>query len=331
MFSRILSIISLLYSLNGFANQLAYQQDNALIKEIIAKDHPCISNVIDNRIYANVKKVVLITGASRGIGLATAHFLANKNYCVYATARNVEGLDAGESENLHFEKLDVTDDQTIQNTIGKIIEKEGRLDIVINNAGYALAGPLECLSMDEIQDQMNVNFFGAIRVCQAALPHMRKQQSGHIINISSEQGTYGLPYGSMYTSSKAALESLSEALSIELLPWNIHVSIVEPGMVATRFSVILGSREAEQNPYAKICEKITNSLTEERTPSPSCQTPEEIAQFIHTVITTPRPQLRYQTSKAATDLVSRFLKDPSGQEYLDWIQPLISEHYSEPD
>jgi len=182
--------------------------------------------------------------------------------------------------------------------------------------------------MAEIQDQMNVNFFGVIRVCQAVLPQMRKQKSGHIINISSEQGIYGLPYGSLYTSSKAALESLSEALSVELLPWNITVSIVEPGMVATNFSVKLGSRTVNKNPYEKICERITSSLTDKRNPSVDCQTPEEVAQFLYTVIVDPKPQLRYQTSKAAETLVSQFIKDPSGQEYLKWIKPLIDDYYS---
>lgn len=277
-------------------------------------------------LQAHEKKVVLITGASRGIGFATAERLADEGYCVYATARNVDSVNF-KNIDIHVEELDVTDDLIIQKTIGKIIEKEGRLDILINNAGYAVAGPLECLSMDEIQDQMDVNFFGVIRVCQAVLPHMRNQKSGHIINISSEQGTYGLPYGSLYTSSKAALESLSEALSVELLPWKIAVSIVEPGMVATNFSIKLGSRTVNANPYEKICERITNSLTEERTPSASCQTPEEVAQFLYTVIIDPKPQLRYQTSKAAEAHVSQFIKDLSGEEYLKWIKPLIDDYY----
>ena len=273
------------------------------------------------------KKVVLITGASRGVGFATAELLANNGYSVYAAVRNTEQFDPEWNKTIHIEQLDVTDDATIQKTVANIIEREGHIDILINNAGYALAGPLECLSMNEIQDQMNVNFFGVIRTCQAVLPQMRKQKSGHIINISSEQGTYGLPYGSLYTSSKAAIESLSEAMSIELSPWNIHVSIVEPGMIATHFSVKLGTRTIEESPYELICAKIRDSLLEERRPSETCQTPEQIAQFLQTVIESQNPQLRYQTSKKAEETVSQFLKDPSGQEYSKWIKPLIDAYY----
>jgi NAD(P)-dependent dehydrogenase (short-subunit alcohol dehydrogenase family) len=278
-----------------------------------------------NMVSADEKKVVLITGASRGIGLATAEHLADKGFCVYAGVRKSDGL---KNEKVHFTELDVTDESTIQKAIHLIVEKEGHLDILINNAAFAVAGPLECQTIAETQEQMNVNFFGVIRMCQAVLPQMRKQKSGHIINISSEQSSYGLPYGSLYTSSKAALNSLSEALSVELVPWHINVSIVEPGMVATGFSVKMGSRQVDNNPYASVCEKIASSLTEERKPSATCQTPEQVAAFLYTVIASPQPQLRYQTSSSAETAVGRFAKDLSGKKYLKWMRPLMSKYYS---
>lgn len=139
---------------------------------------------------AESDKVVLITGASRGLGLATAECLADKGYRVYAGIRNLS--ESSDRKNLTFVRLDVTELPTLQVAVSQIIAKEGRLDIVINNAAYAVAGPLESLTMEEMQNQMDVNFFGSIRVCQEVLPQMRKQNCGHIINISSEQGVYGV-------------------------------------------------------------------------------------------------------------------------------------------
>ena len=225
--------------------------------------------------------------------------------------------------------MDVTDPSAVHAVVNEIIEKESCLDILINNAGFALGGPLECLSMEEIFEQMDVNFFGAVRTCQEVLPHMRKQRGGHIINISSEQGLYGLPYGSLYTSSKAALESLSEALSIEVLPWNIIVSLVEPGLVATDFTVKLGTRTLEPNPYQKILDAIAASLQEKREPSESCQSPEEIAKLLQKVIEDPEPKLRYQTSELAKETASNIIKDTTGNEYSKRMKSLVMEAYKE--
>ena len=267
--------------------------------------------------------VVLITGASRGIGLATAKYLAKEGYRVYATLRDIDSLDTSSIKGIQFETLDVTDLSSIQKTVNKIISKEGKID---NNAGYALGGALENLSMEEIQKQMDVNFFGAIRVCQEVLPHMRKQKKGHIVNISSEQGVYGLPYGSLYSASKAALEAVSESLSIELLPWRINVSIVEPGGVATDFSLKMGTRFLPNNPYKQICDYMEDShkqQTIKEKERSGYQSADQIAKFLYNVVNDPNPQLRYQTNKQSKAIVSMKLNDISGKDYLNTMQMMI--------
>ncbi len=271
-------------------------------------------------------KVVLITGASKGIGLATAKYLANQGFRVYATLRNKNALDVSSIKNVRFEILDVTDLDSIKNTVSKIISMEGRIDVLINNAGFVLGGSLENLSMQEMQKQMDVNFFGAIRMCQEVLPYMRKQKSGHIINMSSEQGVYGLPYGSLYSASKAALEVVSEALSIELLPWKINVSIVEAGAVATDLSLKMGTRFLENNPYKKMCDYMQNShkrkIDLEKRKS-FYQSPDDIAKFICKIIDTQQPHLRYQTSKLSKEIVSMKLNDISGEDYSRKMKTMI--------
>lgn len=260
-------------------------------------------------------QVVLITGASRGIGLATATHLAESGYRVYAGIRKNNASALPSHQNLRFIALDVTDPSTIRHAVAKILKKEGRIDVLINNAGYALGGPVECLAMKEIEAQMDVNFLGVIRMCQAVLPQMRKQQSGHILNISSVQGVYGQPYGSLYTASKAAMESLSEALSIEVSPWNIALSIVEPGYVETNFTIKLGSRKVEHNPYRKICAFLAHISEGKRDVPEFGQTAEEVAQVLKKVIEDPHPRLRYQTSADSERTVSSYITDVSGAQY----------------
>lgn|SRR3989338_202931 len=170
-------------------------------------------------------RVVMITGTSKGIGMATAHYLAEKGYHVYGTTRSSNQIP---SENLHYLQVDLCDEGSIQAAVDAVLQKEGRIDILINNAGYALVGPIETLAYRDIQDQMEINFYAPIRFVQAVLPAMRSQESGHIINISSTNAQNTPPFGSMYAASKAALESFSESLCLEVQPFNISVSIVEP-------------------------------------------------------------------------------------------------------
>jgi NAD(P)-dependent dehydrogenase (short-subunit alcohol dehydrogenase family) len=255
--------------------------------------------------------VALVTGASRGIGLAAAEVLADRGYSVYGTVRI-----AMSHPKIHFEVIDLGDCSQIAELIGKIVAAEGRIDALINNAGYALGGPVECLSMEEIKGQMDINFIAPIRMIQAVLPQMRKQGSGRIVNISSEQGVYGLPYGSLYTASKAALESLSEALSIEVLPWNIWVSLVEPGLVQTHFSIKTASKKMGE--YQHVFDALKTQIEQRAAGSlEGGQTAQEIASFICNVIEDPSPKLRYQTSKEAEKAVSIKLKDLTGEAYLE--------------
>lgn len=269
--------------------------------------------------YAGQNRVVIVTGASRGVGLATAQHLAANGFTVYGTTREANKSVLPIEENLHFLSVDLTDETSIQTAVQTIFEREGRIDVLINNAGYALAGPVELLTNEEMQDQMEVNFFAPIRVIQAVLPCMRNQRSGHIINISSINAINTASFGSMYSASKAALESLSESLCVEVRPYDIAVSIIEPGFLRTEFSVVMGTKEIANNPYQDVVDEIENSLEERLAyveTLPSSQSPQEIAEFLFDVIQDPHPKLRYQTSESAKQDVSKKLLDLTGDLYL---------------
>lgn len=177
------------------------------------------------------QKVVLVTGASSGIGKTTAEYFAARGYQVFGTSRQPASTDAA----VEMVQLDVTDEQSVVRCVEQVVAKAGQIDILINNAGMALQGSFEDASDAEIKHQFEVNVFGVVRMIKAVLPHMRKQQSGRIINFSSIVGYAAIPFLSYYSSSKYAIEGISEALYHEVLPHGIKLSIIQPGVVKTDF------------------------------------------------------------------------------------------------
>jgi len=195
-------------------------------------------------------KVAVVTGSSSGIGYETALTLARNSFLTYATMRslnkseNVKSIAAKENLPIRITQLDVTDSVSINNAVQAILSETGRIDVLVNNAGYVLDGAFEDLSMDEIKAQYETNVFGLIRTTQAVLPAMRKQKSGTIVNISSIAGRIGYPGGSAYISTKFAVEGLSESMAYELEPFGIKVIIIEPGVIRTNIfnSVVVAKK-----------------------------------------------------------------------------------------
>ena len=180
--------------------------------------------------------IVFITGISSGFGLETARLLSQEGHVVYGTVRrNAEPLPQ-----VHYLQLDIRDRKMVEKAVADIIEKEGRIDVLVNNAGMGIGGPLEFASEDEIREQMDTNFLGLVHCVDAVLPHMRKQGSGKIIALSSIGGLMGLPFQGFYSASKFAIEGYCEALRLETKSFGIQVVVLRPGDFATGFT---GSRK----------------------------------------------------------------------------------------
>src|SRR5512133_822921 len=216
-------------------------------------------------------KVAVVTGSSSGIGFETSLVLARNNFHTYATMRNPErgtkmrAVQSGENLPIKIIQLDVTSDKSVREAIQSILSESGRIDVLVNNAGYGLVGAFEELGMDEIKQQYETNFFGIIRVTQAVIPIMKEQKSGIIVNISSGAGRFGYPGGSAYVSTKFALEGLSESISYELEPFGIKVVIVEPGVISTNFvdGMVVAKKSQDPNsPYLQIMQKMATGFEE---------------------------------------------------------------------
>lgn len=220
----------------------------------------------------NNKPVAVVTGSSSGIGYETSLLMARNGFFTYATMRSTDKsnkiIDLKRNERLLLEvlKLDVTDDKSVKEAIERIVNERGKIDVLVNNAGYALLGPLEELSIQEIKEQFETNVFGVIRVTKEILPIMRRQLHGTIVNISSIAGRIGFPLTSAYVSSKFALEGLSESIAYEVEQLGIKVILIEPGVIKTNFdknlkigkdvfSTTTSGANARDSPYANFTKK----------------------------------------------------------------------------
>ncbi len=247
------------------------------------------------------QKTAIVTGSSSGIGKEISLILARNGYNTFATMRNLDKAselkfiaDSENLQSLHFEQLDVTNSNSVQDAITNINNKTGRIDILVNNAGYGLIGAFEDTSIDEVKDQYETNFFGLIRTTQAVLPIMRKQESGLIVNISSGVGRFGIPTLSSYASTKFALEGLTESMSYELEPFGIRTVLVEPGVIKTNFfnSTIVAKKSQDSNsPYHGFMRSMEKNFTELMKNKSS--TPEYVAKVVLESITADNPKLRY--------------------------------------
>lgn len=240
-----------------------------------------------------MKKTVFITGASSGFGKETAVTFQQQGWNVVATMRSPEKAgELAQLENVLVTRLDVQDQGSVKTAVQAAIEKFGTIDVLVNNAGYGLVGVFEAATSTQIQDQYAVNVFGLMYVTQAVLPYMRANGSGVIINISSFGGVVGLPFGSLYNSSKSAVEGFSESLSHELAPFHIAVKIIEPGGVATNFRnglQVIKNDIPVYNPFM--------AAFFDRYPKPTGHLPKatagEVAQTIYAAAVDGKTQLRY--------------------------------------
>lgn len=273
------------------------------------------------------QKVAIITGSSSGIGLDASVTLARNGFLTFATMRNLDKSSivraAAEKEKLPIkvQQLDVTDDQSVSNAIQTMISEAGRIDVLVNNAGYGLIGAFEDLSIDEIKNQYETNLFGLIRVTQAVLPIMRRQKSGTIVNVSSGAGLFGYPGGSAYVSTKFAVEGISESISYELGQFGIKVALIEPGFIKTNFlnaMAIANKAQDPSSPYAQMMQRVQTNSSEMAKNGSSVDV---VSKAILEAVTSKSSNLRYLAGKdVETWAASK--KTMSDTEFHNMIQNL---------
>ncbi|MEL6558911.1 MAG: SDR family oxidoreductase [Bacteroidota bacterium] len=285
-----------------------------------------------------MSKVVLITGTSTGLGLKIAVSMSQKGYQVYASMRNTDKKDMllQEAEaagtDLQVVQLDVCDTSSINKCVDSIIEKEGRIDVLINNAGAGFAKNVEQATEQEISWITDVNYHNVVYCTKAVLPHMRKQKSGHIVNISSVGGLVGQPFNEMYCAAKFAVEGFTEALAT-YVPQNfgVNFSIVEPGGIATEFANSALKKMSEnggipQDEYAPVFQQYVSGIQNrsESEQAATYQTPQQVADVVMAVVENEKPPLRIRTSEWAENLCElKTQADPDGTKQTQKVRDMF--------
>src|SRR5918996_1138118 len=282
------------------------------------------------------QQVAVVTGSSTGMGYETSLALARNGFITYATMRNlnkaenIKSVATKESLPIRVIQLNVTDDASVKTALQAISSETGRIDLLVNNAGYALVGALEQTSMDEIKSQFETNFFGAIRVMQAIIPIMRKQRSGKIVNITSMGGRITTPLSSIYHGTKFALEGLSESIQYELEPFGIKIILIEPGTTSSNFMINLkmaaatkASGHDDDNNTDSQYKQIENNMLESFNQMMQNTThPSEVAKTILQAVMADNPDFRYVVGKDAAMLLEA-RKNMSDVEFRDLIKKQI--------
>ena len=265
-----------------------------------------------------MSQVVLITGASSGIGQAVAQYLHKSGYIVYGTSRSPKRTPSSDFEML---PLDVTDVDTVKQAVSLLMQKEGKIDYLINNAGMGITGPIEETPTLEIRRVFETNFFGALEVIKAVLPHMRKQRSGMVINVTSIAGYMGLPYRGIYSATKGALGITTEAYRMELKEFNVIMTTVAPGDFAT--NIAAGRYHTpiqEDSPYK---ENYGNTLALMDAHVDEGMDTEIMAKVIHKIMNTTKPKVHYRVGffmQKFSITLKRLLPDT-------WYEKLLLNHY----
>ena len=254
---------------------------------------------------AKEHQIILLTGASSGIGYDTAEALAKQGHRVYAAARRVERMEPLRQFGVVPLQMDVTDEQSMRRGVQAILDSEGRIDVLVNNAGYGYFGAVENVPLDDARNQLEVNIFGLARLCQLVLPAMREQHGGRIINISSVAGKSVLYYGGWYHVSKYAVEALSDALRMELQPFGIDVVIVEPGAIKTNWGIIAADHLEETSKDTAYADTGTMMARNLRGmyESSSLSGPSVVRKAICRAVNARRPRTRYRIGRLSTAIV----------------------------
>ena len=273
------------------------------------------------------QKVAVVTGSSSGIGFETSLTLARNSFYTYATLRKLEEekfkplTDAAKNDNLQLQvmELNVDNDKSVTNAIDTIVDERKRIDVLVNNAGYALGGALEDTSMNEVKAQFETNFFGAVRVMQAVLPIMRRQGTGKIVNITSMGGRISIPLCAFYHGSKFALGGLSESIQYELEPFGIKIILIEPGAVGSNFwkNIKIAKLSSNTNSlYTQLGNRMSTAFKEMEQ---NAIHPSEVAKTILDAVTSDNPQLRYVVGNDAARMMEA-RKNMSDREFGNLIK-----------